>query len=128
MGKFGFFVGYQVLSLFQLLVSFFCNFFFGLGVKQSYLYGYTGGVRSASSSGALLGVVRVASSVDEFDGGPAFLRRYFGSIGAQKEFASKSNLYDLNYVLANPRSHRFFSSETPKKKSELISQTSLFKH
>ncbi|XP_021894504.1 ATP-dependent zinc metalloprotease FTSH 10, mitochondrial-like [Carica papaya] len=85
--------------------------------SKSYLYGYTGGVRSASSSGALLGVVRVASSVDEFDGGPAFLRRYFGSIGAQKEFASKSNLYDLNYVLANPRSHRFFSSETPKKKN-----------
>lgn len=57
--------------------------------------------------------------LNQFDDKLGFLRGYVASIGANKELASKSHyLSDLNYVLANPRLRRFFSSEAPKKKSK----------
>ena len=69
------------------------------------------------------GVVLRSSNVDSyirrFDEKLGFLRGYLASIGDRKEFASKAYyLSDLNYVLANPRLRRFFSSEAPKKKSK----------
>jgi len=50
------------------------------------------------------------------DANLGFLRRYLASIGAHR----KEILSDLNYVLANPRLRRFFSSEAPKKKSNFF--------
>ncbi|XP_010262544.1 PREDICTED: ATP-dependent zinc metalloprotease FTSH 10, mitochondrial-like [Nelumbo nucifera] len=46
------------------------------------------------------------------------LRGYLASFGANKEFGSKrSSSLDFNFLLANPRFHRFFSNEVPKKKN-----------
>lgn len=76
------------------------------------------------AGGGRLAISRVAGgaggvgNTDKFDGGLGFVRGYLASIGAHKDFGSKSNLSDLNYLLANPRIRRFFSSEAPKKKSE----------
>ncbi|GLU02330.1 hypothetical protein SLE2022_195840 [Rubroshorea leprosula] len=55
--------------------------------------------------------------LERINGDLGLLRAYLTSIGAAKEFNSKAYLSDLNYVLANPRYHRFFSSEPPKKKN-----------
>ncbi|GKV08082.1 hypothetical protein SLEP1_g19764 [Rubroshorea leprosula] len=55
--------------------------------------------------------------LERINGDLGLLRTYLTSIGAPKEFNSKAYLSDLNYVLANPRYHRFFSSEPPKKKN-----------
>ncbi|KAJ9172372.1 hypothetical protein P3X46_015618 [Hevea brasiliensis] len=74
-----------------------------------------GGGRSAISRVA--GGAGGVGHVDRFDGGLGFVRGYLASIGAHKEFVSKSTLSDLNYLLANPRILRFFSSEAPKKKN-----------
>lgn len=45
-----------------------------------------------------------------------FLRNYLATTGVQ----NKEYLSDIRYVLANPRFSRFFSSETPKKKSKYL--------
>lgn len=58
------------------------------------------------------GVPPLQRVTDGVDGRLGVLRGYLAGIGAQKE----SYLSDLNHVLANPRVHRFFSSETPKDK------------
>ncbi|XP_022731435.1 ATP-dependent zinc metalloprotease FTSH 10, mitochondrial-like [Durio zibethinus] len=60
---------------------------------------------------------RSTGNVDGLIGDLRFLRGYLTSIGAGKEFTSKTYLSDLNIVLANPRIRRFFSSETPKKRN-----------
>lgn len=51
------------------------------------------------------------------NGGLRFLRSYIAAVGAHKELVEKTYLSDLNYLLANPRLHRLFSSEAPKKKN-----------
>ncbi|XP_047310127.1 ATP-dependent zinc metalloprotease FTSH 10, mitochondrial-like [Impatiens glandulifera] len=45
-----------------------------------------------------------------------FCRGYISSLGDNKGFVSKTYLSDFNYVAANHRFHRLFSSEAPKKK------------
>ncbi|EOY33989.1 FTSH protease 10 [Theobroma cacao] len=60
---------------------------------------------------------RLSGNVDGLNRELGFLRGYLTSIGAPKEFNSKAYLSDLNFVLANPRISRFFSSEAPKKKN-----------
>ncbi|GLT43353.1 hypothetical protein SLA2020_173120 [Shorea laevis] len=55
--------------------------------------------------------------VERISGDLGFLRTYLTSLGAANDFNSKAYLSDLNYVLANPRFRRFFSSEAPKKKN-----------
>ncbi|KAJ4725780.1 ATP-dependent zinc metalloprotease FTSH protein [Melia azedarach] len=77
--------------------------------SNSWLYDGRGGVRSAIVGGGVPPLQRVTDGVD---GRLGVLRGYLAGIGAQKE----SYLSDLNHVLANPRVHRFFSSETPKDK------------
>lgn len=81
------------------------------------LCGGNGG-RSAIVNQALVGAPRVSDGVDVV--GLGFLKRYLATIGAHKRFVSKANLSDFNYVLANPRLRRFFSSEAPKKKSKFF--------
>ncbi|GMY10911.1 ATP-dependent zinc metalloprotease FTSH 10, mitochondrial-like [Fagus crenata] len=81
---------------------------------RNLLCGGNGG-RSAIVNQALVGAPRVSDGVDVV--GLGFLKRYLATIGAHKRFVSKANLSDFNYVLANPRLRRFFSSEAPKKKN-----------
>ncbi|KAM7522173.1 hypothetical protein LguiA_012075 [Lonicera macranthoides] len=66
---------------------------------------------------AILRAPYVDTYIGRFDGQLGFVRGYLATIGANKEFGSKGYLSDLNYVLANPRIRRFFSSEAPKKKN-----------
>ncbi|PSS14233.1 ATP-dependent zinc metalloprotease FTSH 10 like, partial [Actinidia chinensis var. chinensis] len=92
---------------------------FGRSLSQSSpaRNGVSGG-RSALVNGTSLRSSNVDSYISRFDEKLGFLRGYLASIGACKEFASKAYyLSDLNYVLANPRLRRFFSSEAPKKKN-----------
>ncbi|KAK4286551.1 hypothetical protein QN277_003092 [Acacia crassicarpa] len=49
------------------------------------------------------------------EGGLGILRGYSVLVGARKSFVS--NLSDVRYLLANPRQHRLYSSEGPKKKN-----------
>ncbi|KAK4765633.1 hypothetical protein SAY86_026723 [Trapa natans] len=73
-----------------------------------------GNVRSAISNGFTLS----GPSADAYLGrNLGFLREYIAAIGAQKDIISKSNLSDLNYILANPKFRRFLSNEAPKKKN-----------
>ncbi|KDP42240.1 hypothetical protein JCGZ_02970 [Jatropha curcas] len=51
---------------------------------------------------------------ERIDGGLGFVRGYLASIGANSK---KSYLSDWNYLLANPRIGRLFSSKAPKKKN-----------
>ncbi|CAK9187274.1 unnamed protein product [Ilex paraguariensis] len=60
---------------------------------------------------------QVNTYLSRFDGKLGFLRGYLASVGVNKEFIPKGYISDLNYVLANPRIRRFFSSEAPKKKN-----------
>lgn len=74
-----------------------------------------GGVRSAISNGSTL----PRFTEDAYLGRKlGFLREYIAAIGAEKDFIPKSNLSDLNYILANPTFRRFLSNEAPKKKSK----------
>ncbi|XP_057956695.1 ATP-dependent zinc metalloprotease FTSH 10, mitochondrial-like isoform X2 [Malania oleifera] len=73
--------------------------------------------RSVYLNEAVLLSPHVDTYLGRFDGKLGFLRTYLASIRAQKELGSKLYLSDLNYVLANPRIRRFFSSEAPKKKN-----------
>ncbi|KAL4335398.1 hypothetical protein GQ457_07G034800 [Hibiscus cannabinus] len=72
---------------------------------------YRGGTGGRSPS-----LPRSSGNVDRLVGQLGSLRGYLASIEAAKEFTPKAYLSDLNFVLANPRIHRFFSSEAPKKK------------
>ncbi|XVF05486.1 hypothetical protein REPUB_Repub05bG0176500 [Reevesia pubescens] len=82
--------------------------------SRSLLYRGGGGSLTGGRSPSL---PSLSGNVDRIIGELGFLRSYLTSIGAQKEFTSKAYLSDLNFVLANPRIHRFFSSEAPKKKN-----------
>uniref|UniRef100_A0A5B6ZQQ7 AAA+ ATPase domain-containing protein n=1 Tax=Davidia involucrata TaxID=16924 RepID=A0A5B6ZQQ7_DAVIN len=73
--------------------------------------------RSAFFNEAFLRAPLVNTYLNQFDGKLGFLRGYLASVGASKEFVSKASLSDLNYVIANPKIGRFFSSEAPKKKN-----------
>lgn len=54
----------------------------------------------------------------EFGGKLGLLREYLASAGGKSgQFARASYFSDFNYVIANPRLRRFFSSEAPKKKN-----------
>ncbi|KAK9280405.1 hypothetical protein L1049_014094 [Liquidambar formosana] len=75
------------------------------------------GGRSVVLGEALLRGPHVNAYLGGFDGKLGFLRGYLAAIGVHKEFVSQGYLSDLNYVLANPRLRRFFSSEAPKKKN-----------
>ena len=74
--------------------------------------------RSTFLNEALSRTPHYSTDLGRLDSGLGFLRGYLTSIGAGKGFVSKSYLSDLNFVLANPRIRRFFSSEEPKKKSK----------
>ncbi|PIA54714.1 hypothetical protein AQUCO_00900944v1 [Aquilegia coerulea] len=50
-------------------------------------------------------------------GGISVVRSYLTSIGANKGLVSRGLLSDLNFSRGNPRIHRYFSSEAPKKKN-----------
>ncbi|GMI92161.1 FTSH protease 10 [Hibiscus trionum] len=76
---------------------------------------YRGG-GGGSTGGTSPSLPRLSGKVDRLIGQSGSLRGYLASIGAAKEFTPKAYLSDLNLVLANPRIHRFFSSEAPKKK------------
>ncbi|KAF7152784.1 hypothetical protein RHSIM_Rhsim01G0230600 [Rhododendron simsii] len=76
------------------------------------------GARSALANRTGLRASTGDTYINQLDDKLGFLRGYIASIGANKELAPKSHyLSDLNYVLANPRLRRFFSSEAPKKKN-----------
>ncbi|MBA0866098.1 hypothetical protein Goshw_017918 [Gossypium schwendimanii] len=77
---------------------------------------YRGG-GGATTGGTSPNLPLLSGSVDRIIGQSGYLRGYLASIGAGKEFTSKAYLSDLNFVLANPRIRRFFSSEAPKKKN-----------
>ncbi|KAE8056270.1 hypothetical protein FH972_013057 [Carpinus fangiana] len=78
---------------------------------------YGGGLgRSVIGNEGLLGVPGV-NALGRVNGRLGILRRYLATVGAHKAFVSKAYLSDLNYVLANPRLRRLFSSEAPKKKN-----------
>ncbi|KAG9450731.1 hypothetical protein H6P81_010696 [Aristolochia fimbriata] len=49
--------------------------------------------------------------------GFGLLRGYLTSIGANKGFNGRKFFSDFNWVLVNPKFHRLFSSEAPKKKN-----------
>lgn len=60
--------------------------------------------------------------IGQADDNLGFLKRYLGSLAANNEkngfgLSSKVYISDINFVLANPRIRRFFSSEAPKKKN-----------
>lgn len=75
---------------------------------------YVGGVRSAIlSEGRLRAPPALEAAGNQVDVGLGFLRRPFASLAARKGLDTR----DLSRVFANPRLRRFFSSETPKKKS-----------
>ncbi|XP_022874867.1 ATP-dependent zinc metalloprotease FTSH 10, mitochondrial-like [Olea europaea var. sylvestris] len=55
--------------------------------------------------------------IDQFDGKLGFLRGYSAAIVANKGSFSNNHLPDFNYIVANARLRRYFSSEAPKKKN-----------
>ncbi|XP_022755801.1 ATP-dependent zinc metalloprotease FTSH 3, mitochondrial-like [Durio zibethinus] len=77
---------------------------------------YRGG-GGGCTGGRSPGLPRLSGNVNRLIGELGFLRGYLASIGAGKEFTSKTYLSDLSFVLANPKIRRFFSSEAPKKKN-----------
>mgnify|MGYP004718184981 CR=1 FL=1 len=57
----------------------------------------------------------------EFGGKLGLLREYLASVGGKSgQFPKASYFLDFNYVIANPRLRRFFSSEAPKKTSKFF--------
>ncbi|KAE8696674.1 ATP-dependent zinc metalloprotease FTSH 3 [Hibiscus syriacus] len=70
-----------------------------------------------STGGTSPSLPRLSGDVDRLIGQSGYLGGYLSSIGAAREFTSKAYLSDLNFVLANPKIRRFFSSEAPKKKN-----------
>lgn len=69
----------------------------------------------------------IDAKVGGFDGGLGLLRGYLASIGANKGFLSKVHLSDFNHILASSRLRRFFSSESPRKKSKKYIRHLLFR-
>ncbi|XP_038901124.1 LOW QUALITY PROTEIN: ATP-dependent zinc metalloprotease FTSH 10, mitochondrial-like [Benincasa hispida] len=78
-----------------------------------------GGGRSAvkNINEPILAVPRVDSCLGDREGMLGFLRSYFRFVGAPTKFIPKQSLSDLNFLIANPKLRRFFSSEAPKKKN-----------
>lgn len=75
---------------------------------------YGSGVRSAIlSEGRLRAPPAFEAATNQVNGGLGFLRRHFASLAARKGVDTG----DLSRVFANPRLRRFFSSQSPKKKS-----------
>ncbi|XP_042476075.1 ATP-dependent zinc metalloprotease FTSH 8, mitochondrial-like [Macadamia integrifolia] len=73
--------------------------------------------RTALLEEALLQSSHGTASLGADDVRLGFLRGYLTYVGANKAFVSRTQLSDLNYIIANPRLHRFFSSESSKKKN-----------
>ncbi|MQM16993.1 hypothetical protein Taro_049960 [Colocasia esculenta] len=84
--------------------------------------------RSRIESSALLGGYGVRSAVSteglvqspcaqRGNRGLGFLRGYLTSIGARSGLVPKSRVEEWNYLFANPRFRRLFSSESPNKKN-----------
>lgn len=65
------------------------------------------------SEGRLRAPPALEAAANPVDGGLGFLRRHFASFAARNGLGSG----DLSRAFANPRLCRFFSSESPKKKS-----------
>ncbi|OVA17835.1 Peptidase M41 [Macleaya cordata] len=86
-------------------------------IDRSGLLGGYGG-RSSYLNGALLQSQDGSTSLGREDIGLGLLRGYLTSIGANKGILSNSYLKDFKFALGNPRIHRFFSSEGPKKNYE----------
>lgn len=80
---------------------------------------FYGGGRSAikNINEPILAAPRVDSCLGEREGMLGFLRGYFAFVGARTKFIPKESLSDLNFLIANPKLRRFFSSEAPKKKN-----------
>ncbi|KAG6570692.1 ATP-dependent zinc metalloprotease FTSH 10, mitochondrial, partial [Cucurbita argyrosperma subsp. sororia] len=78
-----------------------------------------GGGRSAIKNidERILAAPRINSSLGERDGMLGFLRGYFAFVGSRTKFIPNVSLSDLNFIIANPKLRRFFSSEAPKKKN-----------
>lgn len=72
------------------------------------------------NQGRLRAPQNLEAAVNQVDGGLGFLRRHFASLAARKGLDTG----DLSRVFANPRLRRFFSSQSPKKRS--ISQNPKF--
>lgn len=59
------------------------------------------------------------SPISQGDGGGlGYLRGYLTSIGAESNAATRGQFNDWRFLLANPSFRRFFSSESPNKKSK----------
>lgn len=60
------------------------------------------------------------SPISQGDGGGlGYLRGYLTSIGAESNAATRGQFNNWRFLLANPSFRRFFSSESPNKKSEM---------
>ena len=64
-------------------------------------------------------ILAADSCPGERDGILGFLRGYIAFVGARSKSVPKASLSDFNFVFANPKLQRFFSSEAPKKKSNV---------
>ncbi|KGN47136.1 ATP-dependent zinc metalloprotease FTSH 10, mitochondrial [Cucumis sativus] len=80
---------------------------------------FYGGGRSAikTINEPIFAAPRVDSCVGERDGMLGFLRGYFAFSGSRTKLIPKEILSDFNFLIANPKLRRFFSSEAPKKKN-----------
>ncbi|KAL0537252.1 hypothetical protein IC582_026228 [Cucumis melo] len=78
-----------------------------------------GGGRSAikSINEPIFAAPRIDSCMAEREGLLGFFRGYFAFVGSRTKFIPKETLSDLNFLIANPKLRRFFSSEAPKKKN-----------
>ncbi|KAI3678293.1 hypothetical protein L6452_37580 [Arctium lappa] len=86
--------------------------------SRNVLSGANGG-RSQILTGSSVYQSRYIGQTDDNLG---FLKRYLGSLAANNDkngfgLSSKVYISDINFLLANPRIRRFFSSEAPKKKN-----------
>ncbi|KAG9151302.1 hypothetical protein Leryth_002844 [Lithospermum erythrorhizon] len=86
------------------------------GVLQNIVNGVVSGRTQVHSNGNF--GASYVNKLNQFDGNLLCFRNYVTTIGtSSKGFVSIAYLPDLKNVIANPRLHKFFSSETPKKKN-----------
>ncbi|KAJ4970423.1 hypothetical protein NE237_003522 [Protea cynaroides] len=83
--------------------------------QSGYLGGYAG--RTAVLDEALLQPLHGSASLGAEDVRLGLYRGFLTYVRAKKELASRTNLSNLNYVLANPRLRRFFSDNAGKKRN-----------
>lgn len=113
------------ISILKYVFFFFFHFLFqsidlGLLIFLHFQSGALGG--SGGNPSYLNESILHSRLVGQGDGGLGFSRGYMASIGAEKGFLSKKALQsDLNFLLANPKFCRLFSSEAPKKKGKISS-------